>query len=62
VIDWIEDYVQLPPIARKIVGSRSLTAREATVRQTPEGVRISVPPEDRQAPDSIVALELDGPV
>ena len=62
VIDWPEDFVQLPPLARRILSSRSLTAREATVQQTPEGVRISVPPADRQAPDSIVVLELDGPV
>ena len=62
VLDWLEDFVQLPPLARKILSSRSLTAREATVQQTPEGVRISVAPADRQAPDSIVVLELDGPV
>jgi len=62
VLDWPEDFVQLPPMARKIVNSRGLTAREATVRQNAEGIRISVPPADRQAPDSIVVLELDGPV
>jgi hypothetical protein len=62
VLNWPEDFVQLPPIARKIVNSRCLTAREASVRQTAEGIRISVLPADRQAPDSIVVLELDGPV
>lgn len=62
VVDWVEDTVTLPPIPRKIAASRSLTGPQVKVEQTAGGVTIQVPPEDRQAPDTIVVLELNAPV
>lgn len=61
VVDWPEDVVELPPLDRKIVSSRSLTGAAATVEQTPKGIRVSVPPGARQEMDTIIVLELDGP-
>jgi alpha-L-fucosidase len=61
VLNWTEDVVVLPPLQRKIVSSRALTASRVEVDETSQGVRISVPPQDRQAIDTIVELELDGP-
>lgn len=61
IVDWPESVLELPPINRRIVSSRSLTASRASVEQTPQGIRVSVPPEGRQEMDTIVLLELDGP-
>jgi len=61
VLDWPEDYVQLPPTPHRIVSSRSLTGSQVKVDQTAEGVRIAVPAPERQAIDTVIALELDGP-
>jgi alpha-L-fucosidase len=55
------DPVMLPPIDKKILASRVLTGGTATVRQTAEGIEISVPAADRREIDTIVALTLDGP-
>jgi hypothetical protein len=57
VIDWVEDTIDLPCIPLKTVASRWLTERKAKVDQTAKGIRITVPPEDRQAADTIVMLE-----
>jgi alpha-L-fucosidase len=56
---WVEDSIKLPPISAKVVSSRVLTGGTADVRQTDSGIEISVPEADRQAIDTIVALELD---
>jgi alpha-L-fucosidase len=53
------DTVKLPPLAKKITGSRVLTGGTAEVRQTAEGVEVSVPKADRREIDTIVALQLE---
>jgi alpha-L-fucosidase len=53
------DTVKLPPIARKIIGSRVLTGGTAEVRQTAEGVEVSIPKTDRQEIDTIVVLQVE---
>ncbi|MEI6218592.1 MAG: alpha-L-fucosidase, partial [bacterium] len=60
VLDWTEDEILLPPIKQKIRKSYALTCRSANVRVSKEGIRISVPAKDRQMPDTIVVLEIDG--
>jgi hypothetical protein len=60
VLDWTEDEILLPPIKRKIRASHALTCRSADVNVGKDGVRIRVPPKDRQAPDTIVVLEVEG--
>ena len=61
VLDWPENPLKLAPLSRKITASRSLTAADVAVRQTAAAVTVTVPEADRQAPDTIVELELDGP-
>ena len=61
ILRWEADPIRLPPLGKKIVGSRLLTGGSATVRQDDEGVAIAVPEAHRQEIDTIVALELDGP-
>lgn len=61
ICDWSEDVVRLPAITPQVVQSRVLGGGSADVRQTPEGLTVSVPATDRQAIDTIVALELNGP-
>ncbi len=55
------DVVNLPPIDRKITASRVLTGGTASVRQTDQGIELSVPKEHRQEIDTIVVFTLDGP-
>jgi alpha-L-fucosidase len=61
VLKWYDDRVLLPAIPRNVVSHTVLTGGTATVRQTPDGLEIAVPPEHRSDLDTIVALELDGP-
>ena len=61
IIAWPEEVLRLPALPAKIVSSSLLTGGKVTVRQTDEGLAIDVPPGDRQAIDTIVALELDQP-
>jgi alpha-L-fucosidase len=61
VLDWQEDVLKLQPLDAKVLSSRSLTGSGVKVEQTREGIFVSVPPADRQAVDTIIALELDGP-
>jgi alpha-L-fucosidase len=61
ILDWPEDTLTLPALERKIVASQSLTGRTVSVRQMDEGIEVDVPPPDREAMDTIIVLELDGP-
>ena len=61
ILHWPGDTVELPPIDRKIVAWSVMTGGKATVRQTSQGIRISILPEDRDPLDTIVKVELDGP-
>ena len=61
VLQWVEDCITLPPIDKKILASKVLTGGTAVVNQTDASIEISLPPEDRQELDTIIALELDGP-
>jgi len=62
ILDWPEDTLTLPALERRIVASRSLTGQTVSVKQTDEAIEVTVPPSDREAMDTIIALELDGPV
>lgn len=61
ILRWPADVLRLPPIAKKIVGQAVLTGGQAEVQQTAEGITVSVPAAHRDALDTIVKLELDGP-
>lgn len=59
VTDWSEDPLRLPSMGAKVLRSRLLAGGQVDVRQTTEGLAISVPERDRQPLDTIVELELD---
>jgi len=61
VLKWYGEVVALPAIDKKIVSSSVLTGGTATVKQTDEGIEISVPREHRRELDTIIVLELNGP-
>jgi len=61
VLAWPEKSLSLPPLPSTILRSRLLTGGELSVRQTAQGIEIQVPTSDRQAIDTIIALELDEP-
>jgi hypothetical protein len=49
-------------VAHKVLRYRALTGGRATVKQTAAGIEVSVPVGQRHTIDTIVKLELDGPV
>ncbi|MCX5676048.1 MAG: alpha-L-fucosidase [Planctomycetota bacterium] len=61
ILKWEGDTITLPAIDRKVLSSSVLTGGKAGVRQTAEGIEISVAPADRQELDTLVVLTLDGP-
>jgi len=58
---WPEDALTLPAIPAEVVRSVALTGGPVTVKQGGEAIQVSVPAGDRQAIDTIIALELDRP-
>ncbi|MBL7132828.1 MAG: alpha-L-fucosidase [Phycisphaerae bacterium] len=61
VLNWSGKSLTLPPVGKKIVGSKLLTGGKVTVEQDKDGVTINVAEQDRREIDTIVELELDGP-
>jgi alpha-L-fucosidase len=61
ILRWPSDTISLPGAPRKIVRHSVLTGGEAAVRQTEQGIQVSVPPASRDPIDTIIRLELDGP-
>lgn len=59
VRDWPEDTLQLPAIPATVIASRVLTGGRAEVSQSDSGITIHVAPDERDAFDTIIALELD---
>jgi len=62
IIDWPEDTITIPSLAQRIRRVRSLTSNEVIIEKPNGEMLIRVPDADRQAPDTIIELELDGPV
>ena len=60
-LNWPGGALTLPAIPAKIVGSKALTGGDVTVRQSDEGIEISLPAGDRHAMDTVIALDLDRP-
>ena len=61
ILDWPQETVTLPGLRAKMVNSTVLTGGTARVKQTKDGVAVSVPASERDAIDTIVVLELDRP-
>jgi alpha-L-fucosidase len=60
ILRWPADPITLPAIDRKILRVSVLTGGKAAVKQTGQGIEISIPREQRHVIDTIVKLELDG--
>jgi alpha-L-fucosidase len=60
ILRWPNDTISLPGAPRKILRHSVLTGGEAAVRQTEQGIQVSVPSASRDPVDTIVRLELDG--
>ncbi len=61
ILRWPAETIHLPAMARRIVRHGLLAGGRATVQQSEAGISVSVPAASRQAVDTIVKLELDGP-
>ncbi len=59
VLEWLEDTLKLPPLPGRVLRGRVLNGGDAGVRQTRQGLEISVPPDARHPVDTVVTLELD---
>jgi alpha-L-fucosidase len=62
VLTWEKESLVLPALGRKIVKSELLTGGSVDVKQSENEITISVPAANRQEIDTIVKLQLDGPV
>ncbi|HUO30589.1 MAG TPA: alpha-L-fucosidase [Bryobacteraceae bacterium] len=61
ILRWPAETVTLPAIPRRIVRHTLLTGGHASLKQSPSGIEVNVPPAARHAVDTIVKLDLDGP-
>lgn len=61
IFNWCDEPLGFPAIPAKVVRSRVLTGGVATVRQTDSGLEVSVPENDRDPADTVVAIDLDRP-
>ena len=61
ILRWPADEIQLPLVGKKILNHTVLTGGSAKLRQTSDGVFISIPASQRSALDTIVKFDLDGP-
>ena len=62
ILRWDSDRLVLPPLPRRVVASTVLTGGTVSVEQTDAVLTVSVPPADRQKINTLVRLEMDGPV
>jgi len=60
-IGWSADMLLLPNLPRKILRGTLLTGGKLRLKQTTDGIVMTVPPRARQPIDTLVKLKLDGP-
>ena len=61
VLDWGgKDTLELPPLDREILSARLMTGGDVDVKQTAEGLAITVAEADQKAIDTVIELKLDG--
>lgn len=61
ITEWPDETLKLPTLAAKVRSSRVLSGGTVQITQTATSLTVTVPQNDRQALDTIVALELDRP-
>jgi alpha-L-fucosidase len=59
VLKWPGEKLKLPALPGKVVRASVLGGGEVSVSQSNEALELSVPPADRSALDTVIALELD---
>jgi alpha-L-fucosidase len=57
ILAWPTETLLLPPLPQPIVGGQTLNGGQVVVKQSEQGVEISVPQADRMPIDTIVRLE-----
>ena len=60
IFAWPGETLRLPAIPRIVVGSRSWTGGRARIVQIGNELRVTVPPANRHAIDTLVELRIDG--
>ena len=58
ILAWPTETLLLPPLPQPIIGSRTLNGGQVVVKQSDQGIEISVPQADRMPIDTIVRLEV----
>jgi alpha-L-fucosidase len=62
IMNWHrQDKLVLPPIGKRIRGSQTMTAGEATATQHPYGIEIELPQAQQDPIATVIALKVDGP-
>jgi alpha-L-fucosidase len=59
ILDWPDDEVLLPPLPGKIKRASVLTGGDVAIAFRPDGTVLSLPADQRDAIDTIIALDLD---
>jgi alpha-L-fucosidase len=60
ILKWTGDSLTLPNLPNKIMRRTLLTAGNLSLTQSTDGIVLAVGPQDRQAIDTLVKLEIDG--
>ena len=61
VLDWGgKETLSLSPIAKKVTGGKLLTGGDVDVKQTAEGIAVTVAEKDRKEIDTLIELTVDG--
>ncbi|GJJ04417.1 hypothetical protein RugamoR64_49550 [Duganella rhizosphaerae] len=61
VLQWPGDTLKLPALPARITGATLLAGGAVRYSQSGSGIELSVPPGARDAMDTVIALQLDGP-
>jgi len=62
VLDWPGEQLKLPALSKKIVAASVLTGGQASIKEDGHDLLISLPPAERDKVDTIIKLELQGPI
>lgn len=59
ILAWPEETLTLPPLAQKVGDAVLLTGGDLAITQSDDGIRISVPPADRDSVNTLVRLTVN---
>jgi alpha-L-fucosidase len=58
ILDWPDETLTLPPLQQKILSNQILGGGQATIKQSEQGIEISIPQEERSPVNTVVRLEV----